>query len=64
MPNATFYYTDPTWPNHLNCARDAGMKMNKYFWYDPATKLANFTKIYDSISALPNGSAVLLHACA
>lgn len=24
MPNATFYYPDPTWPNHLNCARDAG----------------------------------------
>lgn len=55
MPNATFYYPDPTWPNHLNCAREAGQSMGHYYWYDPSTKLANFERIYDSLESLPNG---------
>lgn len=55
MPEANFYYPDPTWPNHLNVARDAGVGMEKYFWYDADTRLANFTRIYDNLEAIPNG---------
>eukprot|EP00335_Anophryoides_haemophila_P000373 CAMPEP_0204821136 /NCGR_PEP_ID=MMETSP1018-20131115/3749_1 /ASSEMBLY_ACC=CAM_ASM_000518 /TAXON_ID=46462 /ORGANISM="Anophryoides haemophila, Strain AH6" /LENGTH=147 /DNA_ID=CAMNT_0051920983 /DNA_START=102 /DNA_END=545 /DNA_ORIENTATION=- len=64
MPSSTFYYPDPTWPNHLNVANDAGVNSYKYFWYDPDTKLANFTRIYDSLASIPDNSIVLLHACA
>lgn len=64
MPDSTFYYPDPTWPNHLNVAKDARVPMDKYYWYDPDTKLANFTRIYDSIASMPEKSIVLLHACA
>lgn len=64
MPGSTFYYPDPTWPNHLNVARDARVNKDKYYWYDPDTKLANFTRIYDNLAEIPEKSIVLLHACA
>lgn len=54
MPDTAFYYPDPTWPNHLNVARDSGVQSEKYFWYDSDTKLANFTRIYDSLASIPD----------
>jgi aspartate aminotransferase len=53
MPGSKFYYPDPTWPNHLNVARDSGVEAEKYYWYDPTTKLANFTRICDTLSDIP-----------
>ncbi|KRW99469.1 Pyridoxal phosphate-dependent transferase [Pseudocohnilembus persalinus] len=63
-PDAKFYYPEPTWPNHLNVARDSGVDVQKYYWYDPETKLANFTRIFDGLCDAPDGQIILLHACA
>ncbi len=45
-------------------ARDSGMEQGTYTYYDPSTKLANFGKVFEDIKNIPNGSPVLLHACA
>jgi len=54
----------PTWPNHHNISRDAGMKFENYFWYDETTKDANFERAFSDIEKMPEESPVLLHACA
>jgi len=54
----------PTWANHKNVFQDAGFEWENYSYYDPATKGLNFDGMIADIKAAPNGTIVLLHACA
>jgi aspartate/tyrosine/aromatic aminotransferase len=62
--DAAVYLPDPTWPNHNNIVRDAGLKQGTYYWYDSATKAANFQRAYEDIKKIPDKQIILLHACA
>ena len=58
------YIPKPTWSNHHNIWRDAGIEIVEYPYYDPETKGLAFEQLCSSLDAAPAGSAVLLHACA
>jgi len=58
------YMPDPTWGNHLPIFRDSGVAPMKYSYYDKATCGLDFSGMVKDLSAIPEGSVVMLHACA
>jgi hypothetical protein len=63
-PNKTIYVPTPTWGNHNAIAKRAGLKADKYRYFDPKTVGLNFAAMKEDIQNIPEGSIVLLHACA
>ena len=63
-PGATVHLPTPTWPIHPDIFTTCGLKVSYYPYYDPATCGLNFDGMIATLSALPIGSVVLLHACA
>lgn len=62
--DSKIYIPKPTWSNHHNIWRDAGVEIVEYPYYDPETKGLAFEQLCSSLDAAPAGSVVLLHACA
>ena len=59
----TIALSTPTWPNHKNIALQAGLTPISYPYYDAHEGKVDFDALYAALKALPEGSAVLLHAC-
>lgn len=57
MPN-------PTWGNHVAIMRDAGLEPAQYAYYDAARCAYDHTAFSAALLAMPQGSVVMLHACA
>uniref|UniRef100_A0A383V9K1 Aspartate aminotransferase n=1 Tax=Tetradesmus obliquus TaxID=3088 RepID=A0A383V9K1_TETOB len=64
MPHSSVYIPVPTWSNHHNIWRDAGVAQNGYRYYKPETRGLDFEGLMEDIKNAPNGSVFLLHACA
>eukprot|EP00210_Caulerpa_lentillifera_P005530 g5289.t1 len=64
MPGTKVYMPKPTWSNHHNIWRDAGVEFVEYKYYKPETCGLNFEAMMDDFKTAPNGSVILLHACA
>jgi len=60
----TIYMPSPTWGNHVPIFRDSGITAQTYTYYDPKTCGLDFAGMISSLQQIPEGSAVLLHACA
>ena len=58
------FVPNPTWANHVPIFRDSGVEAKQYRYYDKATCLLDFKGMLDDLNKAPEGSAVLLHACA
>jgi len=58
------YMPDPTWANHLPMAKDAGLSLQTYRYYDKNTYGLDFTGMCEDIKAAKDGSIFMLHACA
>ena len=58
------YMPQPTWGNHKPIFSDSGIKPEFYSYYDKATCGLDFAGMVKDLEALPEGSAVMLHACA
>jgi len=59
------YVPDPTWSNHLNIFRDAGLEIKTYRYLDAATRTKlDFDAMLEDLSAAESGATILLHACA
>lgn len=63
FPGAGVWVSDPTWDNHRAMFEGAGIAVHTYPYYDPATGGVRFDAMLETISRLPAGSVVLLHAC-
>ncbi|MFZ1871813.1 MAG: amino acid aminotransferase [Chania sp.] len=57
------WVSDPTWANHWAIFEGAGLKVNTYPYFDDASGDLRFDAMLDTLSALPQGSVVLLHPC-
>jgi aromatic-amino-acid transaminase len=57
------WVSDPTWDNHRSMFEGAGLTVNTYPYYDPATGAAKFGDMLATLRGLPAKSIVLLHAC-
>ena len=58
------YLPNPTWGNHIPIFQNAGMDIRKYSYYDTEMSGINFDKMRRDIMDMPEGSVILLHACA
>eukprot|EP00879_Flechtneria_rotunda_P018587 GHRR01019503.1.p1 GENE.GHRR01019503.1~~GHRR01019503.1.p1 ORF type:complete len:226 (+),score=31.65 GHRR01019503.1:115-792(+) len=61
LPHTTVYIPVPTWSNHHNIWRDAGVAQKTYRYYKPETRGLDFEGLMEDIQAAPNGSVFLLH---
>lgn len=58
------YISDPSWANHFPIVEKSGLNHTKYPYFDPKTNGLNFKGMIETLSKAPEGSIVLLHACA
>jgi len=63
-PLPTVYISNPSWGNHFPIFEHAGLKTEKYTYYDPKTIGLNFEGMMADILAAPENSVFLLHATA
>jgi aspartate aminotransferase len=60
----TVYIPRPTWGNHKNIVKDAGLQWKEYGYYNPATKGLDLESVLADLEDAPDKSIILLHACA
>jgi aspartate aminotransferase len=58
------YVPNPTWGNHIPIFTNSGLEVRKYSYYDAKNSDLDFANMMKDIKAMPEGSIVLLHACA
>ena len=58
------YLPNPTWPNHLNIMKQAGLVPEYYPYYNSVKKSFDFESMLKFINDAPNATIFLLHACA
>lgn len=56
--------TDPPYGNHFQVIKDAGLEYETFKYYDPATKSVDMASYRKMLETVPEGSVILLHACA
>lgn len=60
----TAYFSDPTWPNHFQIFSNVGLQHKTYPYFSKKTKGLDFDGMYGAIESAPEGSIIVLHACA
>ncbi|KAJ5113264.1 hypothetical protein N7456_001798 [Penicillium angulare] len=60
----TIYLSNPTWANHNQIFSNVGLKIAQYPYFSAKTKGLDFDGMLSALRAAPNGSIILLHACA
>lgn len=58
------YVPNPTWGNHKAIFTNAGLEVRTYRYYDSANSSLEFENTIKDLKEIPEGSTVLLHACA
>lgn len=64
MDKVPIYIPNPTWGNHMAIFRECGMEICRYRYYDSSTNRLDYNGLLEDLKAAPNGSVILLHACA
>ncbi|EMD64631.1 hypothetical protein GGP41_003093 [Bipolaris sorokiniana] len=60
----TVYFSDPTWANHFQIFSNVGIQYKTYPYFSKDTKGLNFDGMISAIQGAPEGSIIVLHACA
>jgi aromatic-amino-acid transaminase len=63
LPGADLYLSAPSWENHRAVFETAGFTVKDYTYYSAETHGLDFGGMKVSLSGMPAGSIVLLHAC-
>ncbi|PZC81213.1 aspartate aminotransferase, mitochondrial [Helicoverpa armigera] len=58
------WFPTPTWGNHPQICNTLKLPHKKYRYYDPKTHGFNLQGACEDICSMPEGSIILLHACA
>ncbi|KAF7640347.1 Aspartate aminotransferase [Meloidogyne graminicola] len=64
LPSKVVYLPSPTWANHLNVFKFAGINVERYRYYDAKTCGFNEEGCLQDIMNIPERSIILFHACA
>lgn len=59
----TVWISDPTWANHYQIATAAGLKFERYPYYDRVTHGLAFDRMLETLQQANEGDVVILHAC-
>lgn len=57
------WISDPTWGNHFQIAEAAGLKTERYPYYDRVNHSLAFDRMLDTLEQASEGDVVILHAC-
>jgi aspartate aminotransferase len=60
-PASVVHVSDPTWANHEPLLGNSGIALQRYPYYDPATRSVAFDQMLEHIERLPAGAVLLLH---
>ncbi|EXJ54569.1 aspartate aminotransferase [Cladophialophora yegresii CBS 114405] len=60
----TIYIPTPSWANHKAVFSDSGLEVKQYKYYNKDTIGLDFDGMISDLQSFPEGSIVLLHACA
>ena len=63
LPGSGVWVSNPSWDNHRSMFEGAGLAVQSYPYYDPATGGLKFEALLATLRTLPAKSVVLLHAC-
>jgi aspartate/tyrosine/aromatic aminotransferase len=63
FPNKSVWMSQPTWPNHPNIFKAAGVPVKSYAYYDDSKFALDFDAMLADLQKIPNGDVVLLHGC-
>lgn len=58
------YIPNPSWGNHVAIFHNAGLHVRHYHYYDHDESHLDFDNMMKDIQGMPEGSCILLHACA
>jgi len=58
------YFSDPTWVNHFQIFSNVGLSYKTYPYFSKQTKGLDFDGMISTIQDAPEGSIIVLHACA
>jgi len=64
LPGRTIYISDPTWGNHKAVFTSSGLKHKDYRYFNSKTLGLDFEGFIEDVKNAPDGSIILLHACA
>ena len=59
----TVWISDPTWANHYQITTSAGLKFERYPYYDRVSHSLAFDRMMETLSQAHEGDVVLLHGC-
>jgi aspartate/tyrosine/aromatic aminotransferase len=62
-PQARIWVSEPTWPNHPNVFRAAGLAVESYPYWDPTNNGLDLDRMLDALQEIPESNVVLLHGC-
>jgi aromatic-amino-acid transaminase len=62
-PEATVWYSDPTWPNHPAILAHVGLRSRTYRYFDPVTCTVDFASMRADLAEAAPGDVVILHGC-
>ncbi|GAB1318584.1 Aspartate aminotransferase, cytoplasmic [Madurella fahalii] len=62
--NRTVYVSNPTWANHHQIFTNVGLPITTYPYFHKETKGLDIDGMKRALADAPNGSIILLHACA
>ncbi len=62
-PDTTVWVSRPTWGNHLPLLSHAGLSLKEYDYLASDKRSLSWESMQESISRIPRGDMVLLHAC-
>jgi aspartate aminotransferase len=58
------YVPNPTWGNHIPIFQNSGLEVRKYRYYDAEHSDLDYDNMLIDMKDMPEGSVILLHACA
>jgi aspartate aminotransferase len=61
-PDSVVHVSTPTWANHVPLLSGAGLKLESYPYYDPATGGVQFGPMMAALERVPARAVLLLHA--
>jgi aspartate/tyrosine/aromatic aminotransferase len=62
-PDRKVWISAPTWPNHKPIFETAGLAVEQYRYYDPATRQMTFDAMVEDLRGATAGDTVVLHGC-
>jgi aspartate aminotransferase len=62
-PGTTIWLPEPTWVNHHQVFRAAGLAISSYPYFDRLRNDLDFEAMLATVEAIPAGDVILLHGC-